>query len=66
MSVMKVIELMAESSESWEDAAQKAVAKAGDSLDDVRSAYVNEQSVTVKDGKIDKYRVNLKVTFQVK
>jgi hypothetical protein len=66
MAVMKVIELMAESSESWEDATRLAVEKATNSIDEVKSAYVNEQSVTVKDGKVDKYRVNLKVTFAVK
>lgn len=65
MTVLKVIELLAESEKSWEDATARGVAKAGESLKNIRSAYVNEQSVTVKNGKMDKYRVNLKVTFEV-
>lgn len=63
---MKVIEVLAESSESWEDATAKGVEKAGDSLKGIKSAFVQSQSVTIKDGKVDKYRVNLKITFEVK
>ena len=65
MSVLKVIEIMADSEKSWEDASAKAVAKAGSSLKNLRSAFVQSQSVTVKDGKIDKFRVNVKITFEV-
>jgi len=63
---MKVIEVLSESSESWEDATVKGVSKASKSVDNVKSAYVKEQSVTIKDGKVDMYRVNLKITFGVK
>ena len=63
---MKVIEILSESSESWEDATKKGVAKASKSVDGVASAFVQSQSVTVKDGEVDKFRVNLKITFQVK
>lgn len=66
MSIMKVIEVLSESSESWEDATAKGVAKASKSVDGVKSAFVQSQSVTVKDGEVDKYRVNLKITFEVK
>jgi len=66
MSIMKVIEVLSESSESWEDATVKGVSKASNSVDNVKSAYVKEQSVTIKDGKVDMYRVNLKITFGVK
>lgn len=65
MAVLKVIELLSESDKSWEDATAKAISKASESLKDIRSAYVQNQNVTVKDGKVDKYRVNLKVTFEV-
>lgn len=65
MSVMKVVELLSESEVSWEDATQKAVAKAAKSLKNIRSAYVKEQSTTVKDGKVHMYRVNVKITFEV-
>lgn len=66
MAVMKVIEIMADSDKSWEDATAKAVAKASETIKGIRSAYVQSQSVTVKDGKVDKYRVNVKITFEVK
>jgi len=63
---MKVIEIMADSHKSWEDATARAVAKASETIKGIRSAYVQSQSVTVKDGKVDKYRVNVKITFEVK
>lgn len=66
MAVMKVIEILSNSKESWEDATAKGVKKAGDSIKGIKSAFVQSQSVTVKDGEVDEYRVNLKVTFEVK
>jgi len=65
MAIMKVIEILSDSSKSWEDATAKGVVKAGESLKGIKSAFVQSQSVTVKNGKVDKYRVNLKVSFQV-
>lgn len=62
---MKVIEILSESSKSWEDATAKGVVKASESLKGIKSAFVQSQSVTVKNGKVDKYRVNLKISFQV-
>ena len=66
MSVLKVIEVLANSDKSWEDAAQNAVAQAAKSVKNIRSVYINEQSATVKDGKMDNFRVNVKITFEVK
>lgn len=66
MAVLKVIEVLANSDKSWEDAAEKALAQASKSVDHIRSIYINEQSCTVKDGKIASYRVNTKITFEVK
>ncbi|MDD2931368.1 MAG: dodecin family protein [Fermentimonas sp.] len=65
MSVLKVVELLSSSTESWEDAAKKAVEKANESLKGIRSVYIKEQSATVKDGKIQEFRVNVKLTFEV-
>ncbi|WP_276389564.1 dodecin family protein [Eudoraea chungangensis] len=65
MSVLKVIEVLANSKESWEDATEKAVTQAAKSVNNIRSVYLNEQSATVKDGEIDEYRVNVKITFEV-
>lgn len=64
--VHKTIEIMAESDKSWSDAAQKVVDEAADTVDEIKSIWVKDQSATVKDGKIDSYRVNCKVTFRVK
>ncbi len=65
MSVLKVIEVLANSDKSWEDAANNAVAQASRSVKNIRSVYINEQSATVKDGKMDNFRVNVKITFEV-
>lgn len=66
MSVMKVIEVMAESSKSWEDAAKKGVERAAKSVEGISSAWVKDQSVKVKDGDVVSYRVTMKVSFEVK
>ncbi len=65
MAILKVIEVLAESDQSWEAAAQAAVADAGKTLRGMRSIYVENFQATVRDGKIDKYRVNAKITFEV-
>ena len=66
MSVAKVIEIIASSKKSFEDAVAQGVAKAADSLHDITGAWVKEQSVKVINGKVTEYRVNLKVTFVLK
>lgn len=66
MGVLKVIEVLANSNTSWEDAAKNAITEASKSVKNIRSIYINEQSATVKDGKIDDYRVNVKITFEVR
>ena len=63
---MKVIEVLSNSKESWEDATAKGIEKASKSVKNIKSAFVQSQSVTVKDGKVDEYRVNIKITFEVK
>ena len=66
MSVIKVLEIMASSKKSWEDATKIGVAKVASSVKGVRSAWVQDQSVVVKDGNVKEFRVNLKITFEVK
>ena len=63
MSVAKVIELTAESNESFEDAIRKGVAKAGETVRNIRGAWVKEQQVVVDGGEITAFRVDLKITF---
>ena len=66
MATMKVIEVMSESTESWEDATQSGVSDVCKSVNGVNSVWVKDQSAVVEDGKITKYRVKLKVSFSVK
>jgi flavin-binding protein dodecin len=66
MAILKVIEVMADSSKSWEDAAKNAVKHASKSVNHIKSAFVQSQSVVVKDGDVTDYRVNVKITFEVK
>jgi len=65
MSVLKVIEVLSSSENSWEDATRKAVEKASKSLKNIRSVYVQDHSAQVKDGKVTEFRVNLKLTFEL-
>ena len=66
MAVLKVIEVLANSNVSWEDATRKAVKHAGKSIKQMRSVYVNEQSAIVNGDEVTEFRVNVKITFEVK
>jgi flavin-binding protein dodecin len=63
MSVAKHIEITAESQKSFEDAVQLGITKASETVKGIRSAWVKDQQVMVKDGSVTLYRVNMKVTF---
>lgn len=63
--VVKVIELLSESSESWEDAAQNAISEASKTLRNIRSVYVKEMTASVENGKITSYRLNSKVALEL-
>jgi flavin-binding protein dodecin len=63
MAVAKVIEITSSSGESFEHAVVQGIAKATESVRDIRGAYVNEQMVRVENGEIVEYRTDLKVTF---
>lgn len=65
MSVAKVLELTARSSESFEDAIKQGIAKATDSVRNVQGAWVKEQKVEVENGSIVAFQVDLKVTFLI-
>lgn len=66
MAVLKVIELLSNSEKSWEDAAAKGVKHAAKSLKGIKSAFVQSQSCVIEDGEIQEFRVNLKITFEVR
>jgi len=65
MSVLKVIEIMASSPKSWEDATKIAVKTAGETVKGLRSVYIHHMSALVKNNKITEFRVNAKITFEV-
>ena len=63
-SVYKVIELIGTSTDSWEKAASAAIERAAETLRDLRVAEVVEQDVVIDDGKVEAYRVKMKVSFK--
>lgn len=62
-SVAKVIEVSAESSEGFDQAIRTGMDRAGKTVKNVQGAWIKEQSLRVKDGRIEAYRVVMKVTF---
>jgi flavin-binding protein dodecin len=62
-NVVKVIEVLAESNKSWEDAAAAAVKKASQTVHNVRSIYIKEFEAKVEGDHITQYRVNAKISF---
>lgn len=65
MAVLKVIELLAESTRSWEEATQNAVTEASKSVRNIRSVYVKNLTAEVDKDKITHWRLNCKITFEV-
>ena len=63
MSMLKVIEVLAESNKSWEDAAQQAVTEAGKSVRNIKSIYIKNLEANVEKGKLKNYRINAKISF---
>jgi flavin-binding protein dodecin len=63
--MVKVIELLAQSDKSWEDAAQAAVTEASKTLRNIRTVYVKEFEGAVENGKITQFRVNVKISFDL-
>jgi dodecin len=63
MPVAKVIEVTASSPESFEDAARVGIEKSGETLRNIRGAWVSEQKVDVENGAVAAYRVTLRISF---
>lgn len=66
MPVLKVIEVLSNSNESWEDATRKAVKEASKTVKNIKSVYIKEQSAMVSGDNVTEFRVNVKLTFEVK
>lgn len=63
-SVYKIIELVGTSSESWEKAASAAVARANESLRDLRVAEISEMDMVIENGAVTAYRAKVKISFK--
>lgn len=63
MSVARVVEITATSEQSFEDAMRQGIARATQTLRNVRSAWIKEQEVSIVDGEVVKFKVNMLVTF---
>ncbi len=66
MSVVKVIEVIAQSEKSWEDAVQSAVTEASKTVKNIKSIYIKDFSAKVEDNKVVSFRVDTKISFIVK
>ncbi|MFL0170204.1 dodecin family protein [Tenacibaculum maritimum] len=66
MAIIKVIEILANSNKSWEDATRKAVKETSKSVKNIKSVFVQSQSAVVHNDEITEFRVNLKITFEIK
>ena len=66
MAVLKVIEVLANSPKGWEDATRNAITEASKTVKNIKSAYVKDQSCMVDGNNITNFRVNVKITFEVK
>jgi hypothetical protein len=65
MSVLKVIEVLGNSTVSFEDAVKNVIEEASQSVKNIESVYVKHMYVDVKNNAITEYRVNTKVTFKI-
>jgi flavin-binding protein dodecin len=65
MAIHKVIEVIAQSDTSWEDAAQAAVKDAGKTVKNIKSIWIKNHEGIVQKNKVVAYRVNALITFEV-
>ena len=65
MAVLKVIEILGNSTVSFEDAVQNVVEEASKTVKDIKSVYIQDMQVSVKDNQVTEYRVNTKVSFGI-
>jgi flavin-binding protein dodecin len=63
--MLKVIEVLAESDKSWEDAAAQAVVRASKSVHGIKSIYIKDMEAKVENNKITQYRINANISFML-
>ena len=65
MAIVKVIEVLAQSPNSWEEATQMALMEAAKTIRDIQNIYIKDFQVVVENDKITQYRVNAKISFLI-
>lgn len=65
MTVVKVVELVADSSKGWQDAIESAVARAAETIDDISGVEVKNLTASVSGGKVTEYKADLHLAFRV-
>lgn len=65
MAIVKVIEVLASSEKSFDDAVQQAVLHASETVKNIKSVYIKEMKAEVKDNKITSYGINAKISFEI-
>lgn len=65
MAIVKVIEVLAQSDKSWEDATQQALTEAAKTVRNIQSIYIKEFQAIVENDRIVNYRINAKISFIV-
>jgi hypothetical protein len=66
MTVAKVMEITARSQKSFEDAIQQGIERANSTVQNIEGAWIKEQKINMKNGRVDNYQVDMKVTFILK
>lgn len=66
MSIAKVTEITASSKKGFQDAVEQGLARAAKTLEGIKGAWIQEQSVIVENNRISEYRINMKITFVLK
>jgi len=65
MAVVKVIEILAESTKSWEDATKLAVSEAAKTVRNIKTVYIESFQAVVEKNEVVRYRVDAKISFIV-
>jgi hypothetical protein len=65
-TIVKVIEVIAQSEKSWDDAVKNALDEVAKTVDDVKEIWVSGMKAIIEDGRIAEYRLTAKVSFVVK
>lgn len=65
MAIVKVIEVLAQSEESWEDAARQALKGASETVRNIQTIYAKEFQAIVENDEIKQFRLNAKISFLV-